>query len=98
MNLRHRLSNVLIAFGAIAILTAIPSIARAQTADTAKPAPGDAPKVTVDPNDPTIMIIESNGERLRVNTVNRSVEKLPADAAEKPAEQTTPATTPAAAV
>lgn len=97
MNLRHRLSNVLIAFGAIAILTAIPSIARAQTADTAKPASGDAPKVTVDPNDPTIMIIESNGERLRVNTVTKSVEKLPADAADKPAEQTTPATTPAAA-
>lgn len=91
MNLNHRLSNLLFAFGAIALLFATPALSRAQTTETAKTAASDAVKVTVDPDDPAIMIIESNGERLRVNTVTKSVEKLTAAASEQRAEPAAPA-------
>ena len=70
----------------MAILFALPALGIAQTAETPKPAADDV-KVTVDPNDPTMMIIESKGERLRVNTVTKAVEKLSAVTANAAADE-----------
>ena len=91
MDRRSRQSIAIISFAAMAILFALPALGIAQTAETPKPAADDV-KVTVDPNDPTMMIIESKGERLRVNTVTKAVEKLSAVTANAAADESAPTT------
>jgi Membrane bound beta barrel domain (DUF5777) len=53
---------------------------------TKQPEPATNLKVVFDPTDPNVMIVESNGEKYRVNSLTKSVEKIAAPIVEKAPE------------
>jgi hypothetical protein len=72
---------------AFALITVNSAIAFGQTIEMPKPAePVGNIKVVFDEINPNIMIVESNGEKFRVNSLTKSVEKIEMPPTEKVAE------------
>jgi hypothetical protein len=73
---------------AFVLITASSVFAFGQTVETPKqPEKPSGVKVVFDEANPNIMIVESNGEKFRVNSLTKSVEKMESAAAEKSAEK-----------
>ncbi|CAN5413986.1 hypothetical protein BH10ACI3_BH10ACI3_06800 [soil metagenome] len=72
----------------VGVANAAPASAETNASKKADdPAKTDEPKITFDEKDPTIMYVETNGERFSVNTVTKAITKLTSSAA--PAAQQT---------